>query len=125
MRIFSGDGGADWGPLGDIEFETIEALHNLGETGRIVAIHSADILQATLGELFDALMATQSLGGMSREARGRARRLLRPLGWSASHSLPATARRFAQLPSRFRQVYEEQLSPAPTARKGIDIGRGR
>jgi hypothetical protein len=121
----SDNGNADWGPLNDIDFDSVEAIHRLGETGRVVAIHSADVVAQSLADFYAALLATPALGGSSPEAKRRAKRLLRPLGWTSSHALPAAARRFSQLPARFRSIYEEQLSPAAGSRKGIDISTGR
>ena len=121
---FGGNGSANWGDLGQIDFGKAGAIADFAEVGRIVSVSASDILQAQLNSLYLEILGTQWMGGQSRENKARARRLLSPLKWSANHALPAACRRFAQLPERYKHIYEEQLAAvrSPNRRRGIDPG---
>src|SRR5215471_7424905 len=98
MGLITGDAvSADWAALGKIPFTRLEHIEDFAEGGRVIAGESADILDQALAALRDALLNTPWLGGKSAENKARVRKLLRPLGWTAHHGLPAARRRFVGL----------------------------
>lgn len=110
------EGRADWSRLHGIDFsEGLDTIWTFSELGRGVALHSIDPMDAALQDLYETLLATPWLGGRSREGRAKAKRLLRPLQRTTGMGLPAAARRFAQLPGRFRGVYDTELHPGRTS----------
>jgi hypothetical protein len=117
---------ADWSDLDGIEFvgDPGEAIGDFSELGRCLAGWSADPLNAALNDLYLALLATPWLGGPTSANKGRARRLLSPLKWTANHQFPWAQKSFAQLPGKFNKIYEEQLRAARGgSTKGFTLGR--
>lgn len=119
---FGGNSSANWADLAGIEFDKPEAMRDFAECGRIVAIHSADILRGCVDEIYLQLLAAEWAGGQSPENRARAKRALRPLRRTAQMSLPAAQKRFAQFPARLKAIYAEHIAQTrrSTGRRGVD-----
>lgn len=105
--MFGPGGSADFAPLGEVEFKTPAAIHEMSETGRKVSGQSALIIMHLAHDYQAALLATAALS-MGGNRNAKARRATRPLRRAAWH-LRAAQRCFAITPRVFHATYEREL----------------
>lgn len=116
-------GRVDWSPLGDMDFDSIEALWTFASAGRDLASASSLIVAQARHDLYRACVAIPVFDG---RPNAKARRVARPLSRAALH-LHAVQQCMAVVPRLFVKVYGEEISAVRRqgAKQGIDLGKGK